>query len=150
MYDIQLKTTKATEKFIKEQPVEFHKAVVEGFGKAVLMIEGKVKKGFGTRGRPKVRTGHLRRSVYSRVIERGPRIAGIVGSDVRYAQIQEEGGVIRAKNSKFLRFTIGDRWVTIEKVTIPARPYIEPVIRENLTQIGSIISDTVKQKMENL
>ena len=150
MFEIKLTTTPETEQFIRDNPIEYRKALVEGFSKAVLFVEAKVKKGFGKSGRPKVRTGHLRRNVYSRVIERGPKIAGIIGSNVRYAQIQEEGGVIRAKNSPYLRFQIGDRWVSVKQVTIPARPYIEPAIRESIGKVGEIISDHVKKRMESL
>jgi len=150
MYEIKIETTKETKQFIKEQPKKFHKALVRGFSKAVLMIEAKVKKGFGKKNRPKVRSGHLRRSIYSRIIERGPRIAGIIGSNVRYARIQELGGTIRAKNSPFLRFQVDGRWVTVEKVVIPARSYIEPEIRENIDNVGKIISDNIKHEMENL
>ena len=150
MYRITIKNTRETERFIKDNPKEFHDAIVEGFSKAVLYVESTIKKSFGTLGKPKVRTGHLRRSIYSDVIERGDHIAGIVGSDLVYARIQEEGGVIVAKNALYLRFTIGGRWVSVKQVVIPARPYIEPAIQGSITQIQKIISDTVKVHMERL
>jgi phage virion morphogenesis protein len=47
-----------------------------------------------------------------------------VGSNRIYARIHQEGGVIRAKGGGALRFPLGDGYVTVKSVTIPARPYL--------------------------
>lgn len=46
-----------------------------------------------------------------------------VGSDRRYAAVQQFGATIRPKNKKFLVFTLGGKKVFAKKVTIPARPF---------------------------
>jgi len=73
--------------------VEIKKYLKLGLKKGMYLIEGKVKKGFGTiKGRPKVKSGNLRRSIKSRVMERGNVIEGIVSSKTTYARILEIGG----------------------------------------------------------
>ena len=47
-----------------------------------------------------------------------------IGTNVKYAAIHQLGGVISAKNRPYLRFKIGDRFVSKKSVTIPARPFM--------------------------
>ena len=48
-----------------------------------------------------------------------------VGTDVLYAGIHQYGGVIRPKRARALHFQIpGGDYVTVQKVTIPARPFL--------------------------
>jgi phage gpG-like protein len=53
-----------------------------------------------------------------------------VGNPAPYAAIHQFGGTITGK--PWLRFKIGDRWVTVHQVTIPARPFF-PVEDGKLT-----------------
>ena len=46
-----------------------------------------------------------------------------VGNPMRYAAIHQFGGEIRPKNAAALRFQSGGRWWTVQKVTMPARPF---------------------------
>lgn len=46
------------------------------------------------------------------------------GSNLVYAGIHQEGGVITPKNKKRLVFRIGNQTIFATKVTIPARPYL--------------------------
>ncbi len=47
------------------------------------------------------------------------------GTNVIYAAIHQEGGVIRAKNAPYLRFALpGGGYATVESVTMPARPFV--------------------------
>jgi phage gpG-like protein len=49
----------------------------------------------------------------------------LVGSrGVVYARIHEFGGVIRARQSRYLRFQVAGRWVTTESVRIPQRSFV--------------------------
>ena len=49
----------------------------------------------------------------------------MVGSNLAYARIHQEGGIITPKNAKKLVFTgRGGKKVAVDKVTIPARPYL--------------------------
>lgn len=49
----------------------------------------------------------------------------MVGSNLAYARIHQEGGTITPKTAKKLVFTgRGGKKVAVDKVTIPARPYL--------------------------
>jgi len=47
-----------------------------------------------------------------------------VGTNVVYAAIQQFGGTVKARKSKYLKFKIGSRWVQKREVSIPARPFM--------------------------
>jgi hypothetical protein len=61
-------------------------------------------------------------------------ILGIVGvprqaTGAKYARIHEEGGNIYPVKAKALRFQLFDgKWIVTRKVTMPARPYLEPAL----------------------
>lgn len=42
----------------------------------------------------------------------------------------EKGGTIKPKNGKYLRFQIDGKWIMARSVTIPARPYLGPPIKD--------------------
>lgn len=75
------------------------------------------------------RTGTLEGSIDIHVFARAGRggVRGVWGSrDVRYALIQELGGVIRPRRARALVFMVDGQFVTVQKVTIPPRPYLRP------------------------
>jgi phage gpG-like protein len=122
-------------------PEDFQRALVAGLRKAILVAEA------GAKTLAPVDTGHLRRSIRSGVdLSHIP--TGWVGSDVRYARIQELGGVIRPKTAKWLRFKIGDRWITTKSVTIKGRFYLQKGMTQNQGRIMEIIKKTVIETME--
>ncbi len=53
-----------------------------------------------------------------------------VGSNKVYAQIQDQGGTIEAKNADYLTFKVNGQWVRVKKVTIPAHPYLTPAFQK--------------------
>ena len=66
-------------------------------------------------------TGRLRASITS---EAGPDFVRI-GTNVIYAAIHQEGGTIIPKQpGGRLTFPIGDGWVSVNSVTLPARPFL--------------------------
>lgn len=65
-------------------------------------------------------TGRLRRSFTVRAYNDRAEI----GTNVKYAAIHQAGGVVMAKNKPYLKFKIGDQWVSKKSVTIPARPFL--------------------------
>ena len=93
---------------LKKTPDEIRKGLDEGFKLARLFTEGESKKNFKGHAMNElyVRSGHLRRSIYSE----GEILGFIVGSPVVYASIHQFGGKARRNRS----------------VTIPARPFIKP------------------------
>ena len=93
---------------LKKTPDEIRKGLDEGFKLARLFTEGESKKNFRGHalGELYTRSGHLKRSIYSK-----SEILGfIVGSKVDYASIHHFGGKAGRNRS----------------VTIPARPFIKP------------------------
>lgn len=81
----------------------------------------------------KMRTQAVRRGVHE-------VIAG--GADVPYAAIHEFGGVIRPKHGRYLRFRTPDgAYHTVEKVFIPARPYMSTGMNEFLDRKGERIAN---------
>ncbi len=82
--------------------IQIKKYVIDGLKKGMFLLEGEIKKGLGTvEGRPKVKTGNLRRSISSYVESRGDDITGSVGSKVCYGRILELGG--RRANGSYQR-----------------------------------------------
>lgn len=65
----------------------------------------------------------------------------MVGSNLAYARIHQEGGIITPKNAKKLVFTgRGGKKVAVDKVTIPARPYLG-VSEEDLDDVKAAMTD---------
>ncbi len=72
-------------------------------------------------GRTLIKTARLLRSISYNADDRGTSW----GSNVIYAHIHNEGGDIKAKGGGALRFRLpGGAFVTVKKVTIPARTFI--------------------------
>lgn len=75
-------------------------------------------------GKTLTKTTALKTSIKSQADESGLA----VGTNLVYAATHQYGDerTIRAKNSKYLRFQIGDRWVSVPsvRVNIPARPFL--------------------------
>ena len=147
MITIQIKTTPETEKMLKKFPGDTRDALVKGVTRATYFAESQAKKSFGQSGHLKARSGHLRRSIKTTVKEAYGKVIGELSSNVIYARIHEEGGVIKAKNVPYLRFKVGGSWVRVKEVTMPARPFLEPAITENLAKIHKIITDTIAKEL---
>ena len=82
-------------------------------------------------------TGRLRRSIdYAATAGKV-----MVGSNLAYARIHQEGGIITPKNAKKLVFTgRGGKKVAVDKVTIPARPYLG-VSEEDMDDVKAAMTD---------
>lgn len=64
----------------------------------------------------------------------------MVGSNLAYARIHQEGGIITPRNAKKLVFTgRGGKKVAVDKVTIPARPYLG-VSEEDLDDVKAAMT----------
>lgn len=75
-------------------------------------------------------TGNLKRSITMQFV--GEKTV-MVGTNLEYARIHDEGGVIYPKKSNYLRFKIGGQWVTVKKVTIPkyrGEGYLTPAFNQ--------------------
>lgn len=75
-------------------------------------------------------TGNLKRSITMKMY--GDKKV-VVGSNLVYARIHDEGGVIYPKRKKFLYFQIGGKWVAAKKVRIKkykGRGYLTPAFEK--------------------
>jgi len=66
-------------------------------------------------------TGRLRNSIKYSVL--GVDTV-VIGTNLIYAPTHQFGATIKAKNSPYLRFMIGGKFISKKQVTIPARPFI--------------------------
>ena len=88
------------------------------------------------------RSGRLWRSIHKTVEVKGGNVKAEIGSNLVYARIHELGGVIRPVHAKALYFQVmgqagvrksaaritGGDWVMVQKVNIPARPYLSTAL----------------------
>lgn len=71
-------------------------------------------------GQPLLDTGRLRNSISGRA---NGATSFVVGTNVKYAKLQNFGGTVVPKSGKALRFSIGNRMVFAKSVKVPARPF---------------------------
>jgi phage gpG-like protein len=121
--------------------------LASGVEESMKVSQEAVKKSFGTPGKPKVKSGNLRDSIRGD-FQSGKNPGFTLSSDEVYAGIQEMGGTIRAKSGKYLTFQIGGSWVKVPSVTIPARPYLNPAVMENLKKFKTIITESVIKELD--
>lgn len=69
------------------------------------------------------------------------------GSPLVYAAIHQMGGVIKAKNGKRLRFTIGNQEFFPASVTIPARPYLG-LSEANKEEIAQEVNAWIAERLQ--
>jgi len=148
MLDISIRTTKETYKLLKDMPGMVRKGLVDAMNEVMKETVKDAKKYFGKTGRPKNITGNLRDSIKGETRTTGNNLGFVIGSDVVYARIQEEGGTIRAKGSAYLTFPIGGGFVRVKSVRLPARPYLRPAIQDNLSKIEKTLTDSVWKEFE--
>ena len=126
MYDIQIRTTKSSKDMLRKFPEDTRRALISAMTKASLFLEAETKKTFGRAGYPKVRTGHLRRSIYSKAIERASNVIGIIGTEVIYGRFLEEG----TKRMK-------------------ARPFLRPTVERNEDKLAVMINNHILKELNN-
>lgn len=70
-----------------------------------------------------------------------------VGTNLEYAATHQYGTqrTIRARRSNYLRFKIGDRWVSTPsvRISIPARPFLG-ISKDDDSEIKEIVEDIVR------
>lgn len=136
---------KASLNKIAELGNKLRAGIKQGLIDSMFWAEAEAKKSFGREGNLKSRTGRLRASIRSGLINDS---TGFVGTDVIYGPIHETGGVIRPVRSNWLRFQIDGQWKTVKQVIIPPRPFIGPAVENNINKIGTILLDRTKKSME--
>ncbi len=96
----------------------------------------------------KRRSGNLARSIKTRIQKKGGKVTASLSAgngNVRYAMIHEVGGIIQGR--PWLVFQLADGgWRKVERVRIPARPYLGPAMDEAL----SGLDDDLRTELEPL
>lgn len=82
------------------------------------------------------KTRRLRNSINYRATPR--RVE--VGTNLIYASVHQNGMTIKAKRSRYLKFRIGNQFVQVKQVNIPARPFMGLSDADN-EEINQIIKD---------
>ncbi len=145
--EISLKFNKKDLKNIKKFPKKFSVGLLKGLRDGMFFAEAAAKKSFGKTGKLQVGTGRLRSSIKSGVKQRIDSLIGYIGSNIIYAKIHEFGGIIRARAAKFLKFQVEGKWIIASQVTIPAKPYLEPAIKNNIAQIKDLIGTSILREV---
>jgi HK97 gp10 family phage protein len=69
----------------------------------------------------------------------------VIGTDTPYAPIHEYGGVVKAKNGKWLTFQTKDgSWHRVAAVQIPARPFVRPAVDEHKGDVSEAVGESLK------
>lgn len=154
MITVEVEGVEAAVKRFGKMPEGIRKALLAKVSALTLQLEARVKRKLSGVVL-KVRTGRLRRSIFSKTYMDQSMVVGMVASsgDVRYARIHEYGGktaphVIRAKNGKALAFQMGGKqrfaaYVNHPGSVIPARPYMRPSLAEMKPQINAGLEEAV-------
>ena len=90
-----------------------------------------------------VDTGNLINSITEDEIQLGKTSWITFGPHAVYAAIHEFGGVIRATHAPYLVFMIDGNLIRTKSVTIPARPYIRPVIDRDGDEALALLGKTI-------
>ena len=88
-------------------------------------------------------TGQLARSIHGTVNRLGKRVKATLGTNLVYAPTHEYGATIKAKNAPYLKFKIGNQWVSTKQVKIPARPFLYPTVQRNRLRIFDAIRERI-------
>lgn len=73
--------------------------------------------------------------------------AGVPANTLIYALVHEFGKIIVPKKAAALRFEIDGQVIFAKRVTIPARPYVRPSVRQGQNKAVKTIINMTNQKM---
>ena len=90
-------------------------------------------------------SGDLANSINTKVSVARNRQSAQIGSNLKYARIHEEGGVIKPKKGKYLKFTVGGKTIFTESVTIPKRPFLSSSLEAKRQRILEVILDRLME-----
>jgi len=145
--EVGIRTTNDTKKLLKEMPRMIRRGLVKGMEEVMEDARKTAQSSFGKPNKPRNITGQLRDSIKSSTKVRGDLLMGSLFSNRIYARIQEEGGIIRAKD-KPLRFSVEGAWRTATMVRLPSRAYLKPAIDEHLGKIRMMLTNSVLEQFK--
>lgn len=76
--------------------------------------------------------------------------AGIPANTIIYALAHEYGVTIVPKKAKALRFEIDGKVIFAQSVTLPARPYVRPSVRQGKAKAAMAIQKKLKENMRGI
>ncbi len=128
-------------------------AIAEGLRTSTVERFASEESPEGTRWKPSIRVARqggktLTRSVglKNSIKAQADGTGAAIGTNLVYAATHQFGDerTIRAKESKYLRFQIGDRWVSVPsvRVSIPARPFLG-ISEEDEEEIKAILDEAL-------
>lgn len=131
------------------------KAIAEGLRTSTIERFSSQEGPEGTKWKPSIRAASAggKTLIQSAALRTSIRAASdssgaAVGTNLIYAATHQFGDqrTIRAKNGKYLRFQIGNRWVSVPsvRVNIPARPFLG-VSKEDEEEIRELFEDMFKE-----
>lgn len=128
---------KALQEAFRKAPAKTKALLKDGLQQAALLVQNDSK-----RNAPYM-TGNLRRSITNKI----ESLSAKIGTDLVYGRIQEFGGTITPKKSKYLTFKINGRWVRTTMSKIPpykGKGYLRPALQSNRGKITEIFAKKLK------
>jgi len=101
-------------------------AIYRGMIKGMHLVESRTKGYYLSGGALNVVTGHLRRSIYTKVVTRGNKVMGSIGTHVNYGKKWEEG---------FFMGPFG---------RVKPRPFLKPAIIDKIDQVTKLIGKKIE------
>lgn len=98
-------------------------------------------------GGPTSRTGFLERSLAVEVTAEGDGATGRLYSTADYAAVHEYGATIQARRAKWLKFQVGGHWVQVQRVMIPARPFLGPGLEAAAAALEEALRQALSEEM---
>lgn len=125
-------------------------AVEKGLRAAEYFLIGNIKIYLIESSGLNMQSGNLLNSIQEAELHIGKKSYVTFGPHAVYAAIHEFGGVIRATHAPFLVFMTKDgKLVRTKSVTIPARPYIRPVMDRDGDEALKLLGDTIGSIIDN-
>jgi phage gpG-like protein len=75
-----------------------------------------------------------------------------ISANSPYASVHEQGATILPKNGKYLAFQIDGKWIRTEKVTIPQRMFLLPVIEDyfSSSKAEKVMDDVLQKALDEI
>jgi len=161
MTDTGLKLSEKSKKMLRKMPGLVTPALFKGMKQAMPAVESQAKSPYLTGKALNVQTGHLRRSVATRVNISGDKVTGSIGTNVSYGRFWELGysGPMNVRaHSRTIRQAFG-RAISPRAVSVRAhtrqvdqkpRPFLRPAIEDKLEQVHRILANTIEEAFLNV
>ncbi len=98
-------------------------------------------------GGPLSKSGFLEGSLALEVWEEGEGASGRLYSGADYAAAQEYGATIQARRARWLKFQAGGHWVQVQRVILPARPFLGPGLEAAGADLERALSEALLEEM---